>query len=470
MPSVRQHQPNIIICMVDQLRPSEAGCYGNTVVRTPNLDRFARGGVRFETAVSNNPLCMPARSCLLSGQYSRTCQGFLGNFTEVIASGVTTMPEQPSPRREWLKDPTIAEVLRASGYDTATIGKWHIQPAPGIVGFDHYLYPWVHHRYTGQTYIFPDGHEEVVNGFAPEFEARQIEQYLDNRATSERPFFLFYNISLPHMPLADAPEKYLKMYRPEDIPLRPNVFDAGGQLPADEYWFRIYLWDFLYYDQKLPHTTGPLDDFDLRKLTALYYGMATWADDLFGRMLRSLDANGLERDTIVLFTSDHGDMLGSHGMWNKGDLWEESIRIPLMLRGPGIPAGVVNRAQIATLVDLLPTLLGLTGMEVPKSVFGRSLLPVLAEEQACLNDNFAFIETYGHIGIRTPTHLLGLPLAQNQRDVAPGGEWFYDLTADPYEYRNLADTGQQKSMAGDLRARLLEWHASTPWQKPALCL
>ncbi len=120
----------------------------------------------------------------------------------------------------------------------------------------------------------------------------------------------------PHMPLGDMPEKCLNMYALEEIPLRANVA-PDGRLPASDDWFKIYLWDYVYYHYLEPHTLKLPIDFDVRALTALYYGAVAWVDDMLGRMLQSLEANGLADDPIVIFTSDHGDTLGSHRRWKR---------------------------------------------------------------------------------------------------------------------------------------------------------
>ena len=164
--------------------------------------------------------------------------------------------------------------------------------------------------------------------------------------------------------MSDAPEKYTTMYRPEEIPIRPNV-DLSKRLSDQDHWFKVYRWDYRYYNFHLPYTEELPEDFTLQRVIAEYYGMTTWVDDAVGRMLAALDANGLAEDTIVVFTSDHGDYLGSHGRVQKGDLHEESVRIPLIVRWP---AGLESRVacqQVAALVDLAPTLLGLAGAETP---------------------------------------------------------------------------------------------------------
>jgi choline-sulfatase len=214
-------RPNVIVCICDQLRAFEVGCYGNPVIRTPNVDRLAQEGVRFECAVTNNPVCIPARSCLLSGQYSRTCLGYLGNYAEMDANGNRTLPEYPDQQRTQLLSRTLPEHFKQAGYETALIGKWHVQPAPHLVGFDYALFPRVHHRHTGQTYVENTGLGQRVDRYSVDFEAEHVASFL--RARHDNPFFLFYSISPPHMPLDDAPEKYMTMYSPDEVPIRPYV-------------------------------------------------------------------------------------------------------------------------------------------------------------------------------------------------------------------------------------------------------
>jgi len=464
-------KPNIVLCMVDQLRAFETGCYGNEVIRTPNIDRLAREGMRFETAVSTCPVCMPARSSVLTGQFARTCTGRLGNYAEKNAEGKWVLPEYPSPERFEMLDPTLPEILRGQGYDTALIGKWHIEPAPPTVGFDYSLYPRVHHRHTHQIFVENAGEGEEVDGWSVEYEISRVEQYLAEKR--EKPFFLFYNISPPHMPLLDAPEKYLTMYSPEEVPLRPNVFHEGSFPPLDadlERWFKIYLWDFLFYDYKMPHTENLPEGFDLRKLTALYYGLTTWTDDMVGRLMAALKANNLSEDTIVVFLSDHGDHLGSHGLYNKGTLFEESIRIPFIINAPGLIAPGVNHQQVAQIVDVMPTLLDLCGMPIPAHMQGRNLAPILRGEREVLEESWGFIEEAGHsqIGVRTATHLYGLQLRGMERAPEEKPCCFYNLADDPYEFRNLADpdaapSGKDRDIAQDLDRKLREWNDRTPW-------
>lgn len=455
--------PNVILCICDQLRAFEVGCYGNEVVRTPHLDRLAAEGVRFETAVSNNPVCMPARSCLLSGQYSRTCMGALNNFTERHEDGSTTMPEYPAAGRTHLPAPTLPEMFRTLGYDTALIGKWHVHSAPGPLGFDYSLYPRVHHRHSGQAFVENDGEEFQVEGFSVRFESDQVGGYLRDRENQEHPFFLYYSISPPHMPLMDAPESYLDMYDPADIPLRPNVY-RDGRLPHDEHWFKVYLWDFLFYEKDLPFTRMLPPGFDLRHLIALYYGMTTWVDDMIGRLMHFLKAYRLAENTIVVFLSDHGDNLGSHHLFNKGRLIEESVRIPLIFHAPGRLNPRAVTATPTQLIDVMPILLSLCGGSVPAHVQGRDLASTLTDGTRPKGDEGVFVETSrGQVGLRTSTHTYGIRVDPNNGSVLDDRECFFDLRTDPYQLSNLKDARRDTGLAAGLRDRVLDWHHATPW-------
>ncbi len=468
-------RPNIVLCMVDQMRACSVGCYGDEVARTPNIDRLAAGGLRFDTAVTNNPVCMPARSSLLTGQYGRTCTGRTCNVAHVDTDG-WSLPQTPPAERRELLDATLPELLRDAGYRTGLVGKWHVHAPPGPVGFDHAVYPFVSHRNSDQTYVMPDGSHRRVAGFGPDFEIERAAEFLD--AGDARPFFLFHNISPPHPPLADAPTEYLRMHDPADVPIRPNVL-ADGELPIDEHWFRIYEWDSRYYMRHEPDTELE-PGFDLRNVIARYYGNVTWADDTLGRLLGLLEERALRGNTLILFLSDHGDNLGSHQRYNKDCLFEESIRIPWIASGPGIRPGAANVRQIAQVIDVAPTLLELCGLDPAGSMHGRSLASILRGQREELDVNEAYVETdHDEIAVRTPTHLCGMRLSDEPKEfslarrvgrkrpedpcpVADERYCLYDLRDDPYELHNLAAAGGDDG-GDELRRRLRRWHERTPW-------
>ena len=173
--------PNILFIITDQQRQDHLGCYGNDIVQTPHIDGLAREGLRFDRHYVNNPLCMPARSIVLTGQYSRTCCGSLGNFVALSTDGGWIMPEYPRRGRPHLKDTTLPEILRENGYHTAAIGKWHIHSWPHDVGFDYYLIPRVYHVHVGQKFTENGGPEFIPEGFTVDFEAEKVGEFLQSQ-------------------------------------------------------------------------------------------------------------------------------------------------------------------------------------------------------------------------------------------------------------------------------------------------
>jgi len=457
-------KPNIVLCLSDQLRAFEIGCYGNAHVRTPAMDRLAREGFRFEHAVTNYPVCMAARSVALSGQYNRTCTGGVSNVAYPSRPGDVNMPEYPEAGRPHLKAPTLAEVLRDEGYATTVIGKWHIHSWPHDVGFQHYVIPRVHHCHSGQSFTEDGGPEFVPQGYSVDYEAERVEGFIADRARRPEPFFLYYNISPPHCPVADAPERFRRMYDPGQVELRPNV-NPSVPLERQDYWLKVYRYDFRHYALHLPYAEELPSGYDIRALTAEYQGLITWADEALGRMLGALDRSGLAEDTIVLFTADHGDNLGSHGFVQKGGPTEESIRIPWLIRWPGaIPVGATHDV-VASLVDVAPTLLDLGQMPVPAHMHGRSLGDSVTGRGDPPDPAYAIVETAGGASIRTRSRMCFVPFVQGGRKLADQPTMLYDLDADPYQFRNLA--GEEGTMDEERRlaSAVREWDARTPWME-----
>ena len=454
------NHPNIVLCLCDQLRASEVGCYGNDVIRTPNMDKLAADGVRFVHGITNDPLCMPARSTVLSGQYARTCCGQLNN-TSVLFPGGWMMPPYPEVGRPHLRDETLAERLSEAGYYNAAIGKWHIHSWPHDVGFDEYVIPRTQHCHVGQHYTRNGGPEFVPAGYSVDFELAEIERFVAER--DDQPFFLFYNISPPHTPFFDIPDQYRTMYDPADMPIRENCY-VDGKLAGAPDVFRTYLFENKRYFYKLPHTEELSDDFDLRHLYALYYGATSWVDFAVGRLTEMLRASGHGDDTIVLFTSDHGDNLGSHGRWNKSLFYRESSSVPSIWHGPGITDGEVADEQIVSHVDIMPTLLDLVGVDAPAHVQGRSVAPILRGEASVLPDNHAFIESeIQAVGIRTPRYTLAKRFDRGTRSTTREKMRLYDLEDDPFEMTNLAASDPDHPAIDELEGLLDEWHEGTPW-------
>ncbi|GMU22878.1 MAG: arylsulfatase [Phycisphaerae bacterium] len=442
-------KPNVIVLFPDQLRWASLGCYGDPVIRSPSMDRLAAEGIRFTHAFSNHPVCSPARSILLSGRYSSS-NGVLSNQNN-----------EAQPGRPTNKTSTLAETLGAAGYLTALVGKWHLAPTPKTLGFQYSVRPKMRHRYYRQTYFKNEGEPYVVEEYSPHHETEAAIDFI--REKRDRPFFLYLSYGPPHMPVWEMPEKYRRMYDPANVPMRKNAW-VGDELAFDENWFKIYMWDFQYYENKETFKETLPEGMDLRDLTALYYGQITAVDDCIGRVLTALKESGMEEDTIVVLTSDHGDLLGSHGLFNKNRHYDEAARIPMIVRYPRrLKRAVIDR-QVVSLVDVMPTVLELCGVKTPASVQGTSVAPVLLGEKQTIGENAAFIETGGSAeGVRTLRYCYYVE--RNPRQAAagkPGREHLFDVEQDPFELKDLAGDPVHADVLRELRERTKAWRERTP--------
>ncbi|MEO0514686.1 MAG: sulfatase-like hydrolase/transferase [Planctomycetota bacterium] len=453
--------PNFLYIMCDELRWCELGCYGHPHIKTPNLDRLAARGTRFETAVSNCAVCMPARSIALSGQYARKCCGMLTNVAWHPEEGGWLMPQWPTDTRPHLPDPTLPELLQQAGYRTAAIGKWHVEAWPDAIGFDHFVIPAHQHANTSQWYIENGGQPFVAPCFGVDYEADRAAEFFNQAAQGDQPFYLYFNPAPPHMPLADAPRKYLDMYSREDVVIRGNV---DLEQMADSQWlhtFRTYLWDYRHYRDNLPYTHEWENELDLIELHRLYMGLTTWVDDTVGKLLEALDTAGLADDTVVVFTADHGDNLGSHGLMGKTQLNDESMRIPILVAGPGI-SSQVHADSVASLVDVPTTFLALAGQPKPDHFHGRDFADVLHATAPAAEPRYAIVESVSQgLGLRTPTHSLGIPWDDlDQWQLGDTPDQFFDVTQDEFELHNLADDEDSRTIRDELHATLKSWHES----------
>jgi len=409
--------PNIVFVLADQWRSEAFGYAGNPDIKTPNLDRLQREGVRFVNAVSAMPVCSPMRASLLTGQRPLTHGVFLND--------VPLSPEAV----------TLGKVLRSVGYDTGYIGKWHVDghgrlefiPRERRQGFDYWKVLECTHDYNHSAY-YADGPEKFYwEGYDAIAQTRDAQQYLRDHAQSQKPFILILAWGPPHDPYFTAPEKYRAMYDPEKLTLRPNVPEAARATA--------------------------------RKTLAGYYAHCTALDDCFGELRRTLQEAGLAENTLLVFSADHGDMLGSRGAYKKQQPYDESIRVPLLLHWPkglGVKARQLDAPINAE--DLMPTLLGLCGVPIPESVEGLDysryirggknpgdgatviLCPVVFGEWVRRMGGKEFR------GIRTTRYTY-------VRDL--NGPWLlYDNQTDPYQTNNLANQPKYSKLQAKLEATL----------------
>lgn len=430
-------RPNILFIHTDEQRADTMGCYGNDLVDTPNVDRLARDGVTFDEGHCTHPLCCPSRGSLLTGRYPST-HGLWRNGLH--------LPEEET---------TIAEVLGNKGYQTGLIGKGHFQPYHAnpeefqesistlttddesvwefwsefdgpYYGFDHveltyqhghrevwggHYGLWVREEHPDKLDLFPqDAALEPTN---PEYNTwksavpveihsstwvadRTIEFIEDN--AGEEPFYGWIGFPDPHFPF-NPPAPYCFKYDPEEIKL---PVDSEGAVWKDADIPRYITY---HLEEKYGVDWREIPESVQREIIAHYYAMIDLIDDQVGRILRSLDDEGIADDTIVVFTSDHGDWLGDHGLYGKGIPHTRGLtRIPWVMRWPNV-AEEGRRVNAPTShLDLMPTLLEAAGAEIPYGVQGESLRPVLTGETEAIRP-FALVE-HRHEGFREDSFLV----------------------------------------------------------------
>jgi arylsulfatase A-like enzyme len=388
-------QPNVLFVLTDQYRAHALGCMGNDQVDTPNLDRIAAEGVTFENAYSSNPVCSPARGSIQTGCYSHRHR-VIGN----------TYKQMDLP----MEFDTLGECMHEAGYRTGYIGKWHLDgthdeaeafvPPERRRGYEYWHGFDRGHAHMKGHPVFEDGEKRWEEGYQPAIQTDLALDFLG--ADDSSPFFLFLSWGPPHNPW-EAPEEYHDRYDPADLDLRPNVPDDAAEEP--------------------------------RETLADYYASITALDDQVGRLLDALDEHGLADETVVLFTADHGEFMGSHGRYGKGSPLEESSNVPLLVRYPrAVDAG--ERTDACTnLNDLMPTVLSLCDVPIPEAVQGRDLSGVLRGESGprptstYLQGDLAGDSEWR--AVRTERYLFAV-----DRDL--GCRYLFDMDEDPYQRENLA--------------------------------
>ena len=371
-----QKKPNILLIMVDELAPQALPAYGHPVVRSPHIDRLAQSSVVFNSAYTNSPLCAPARASMLAGRWTPGIQAWDNGA------------EMPS------EIPTMAHYLRARGYSATLAGKMHFIGPDQLHGFETRLttdiYP-ADFSWTANWSRPPTEPNPAGVSMRPVLEAGhclrnmqidydeevqyQAKQWIWDRARRKdeaKPFFLTVSYTHPHPPFV-AQKDFWDLYRDDDIDmprvgtLPPEQLDAGSL--------------GLYYNHR--RDKMPITQQDVIAARRAYYGMISWVDERIGDLLSTLAASGLDDNTVVVFTSDHGEMLGERGMWFKMCMYEWSVRVPLFVRWPGKLQPRRVKANVS-LVDLLPTLLDVSGYDATQPVGGlvepvdgHSLLPLM---------------------------------------------------------------------------------------------
>ncbi|MDO1449918.1 sulfatase [Rhodocytophaga aerolata] len=330
-------RPNVVVIIVDQWRAQATGYSGDKNAITPNLDRLAERSVNIKNAVSGMPVCTPFRASLMTGKYPLTTGVFMNDV--MLDTSQTT----------------IAKVYKNNGYTTGFIGKWHIDghgrssyiPKNRRQGFEYWKALECSHNYNQSAYYSGDSDKKLFwEGYDVIAQSNDACQYISGQAKSDRPFTLFLSLGPPHDPYHSAPEKYRKMYENKSMEINPNV-------PAE-------------------------NREKVKKDLIGYYSHMSAIDEYIGKIWQTIQDAGIEKNTILVFTADHGDLLGAHGSWNKQQPYAESIRVPFLIHYPAVFGnGPKTSSILLNSPDIMPTLLSLSGLSIPPSVEGVDFSEVL---------------------------------------------------------------------------------------------
>jgi arylsulfatase A-like enzyme len=458
-------RPNILFIMSDDHAYQAISAYGSNRNKTPNIDRLAKEGMRFDRCFVTNSICGPSRAVILTGKYSHL-NGFPDNSAQAWFNG----QQQTAPK-----------LLQAAGYQTAVIGKWHLNSDP--VGFDYWnilLGQGPYYNPPMKTAAGTEKHE----GYTTEIITDLALDWLESGRDKSKPFFLMYHHKAPHRNWQPGP-KYLDHYQGVTVPEPPTLFDdySGRASPAKANQMSIadHLTD---EDLKIVPPKG-LTPQQLEAFTKAYQeenefltrarftseGKIKWnyqrfvkdylrcvdaVDDNVGRVLDYLDKSGLAENTVVLYTSDQGWYLGEHGWYDKRWMYEESFRTPLLVRWPGKVKPASVSTDMAMNLDFAETFLEIAGAAVPGDMQGRSLVPVLAGKTPADWRKSVYYHYYEfpqphhvhpHLGIRTERHKL--------IHFYTIDEWeLFDLEKDPQELKSVYDDPANAELVKDLKKQL----------------
>lgn len=427
--------PNILLIVTDQLRYDCIGSSGRYPVATPNLDRLASRGRRYTNAYSPIPTCCPARQTMMCGRTAESL-GAYWNYDMIPAKSLT--PEIP----------TFSSELKRAGYSTSFIGKWHVSPdySPLDLGYDTNITHGEYHRMLRELGQNP----EFTRGWLGEENPLPLElsetHWLADKAIGElerlsdgsSPWHLSVDFNEPHLPCRPS-RPFSTMYDPRELP-RWQGFD-------DDFHDKPYIQRQMPLNWRLDGMSWE----DWSRTVALYYGIISQTDDAVGRILDRLDSLGAAENTLVIFTSDHGDMCGSHHMIDKHYvLYDDVVHVPLIISWKGkIAAGEVERGFVNNCLDLAPTILEAAGIESRENLLGKSLLCDRSESR------YAYSTFNGQqFGLYTMRMIRGerWKYIWNTTDI----DELYDLENDPGELYNLIRTPELLPIIVELRQRLYE--------------
>lgn len=437
--SAAEKPPNVLFILTDDQRPDTIGAGGNKIISTPHLDRLTRRGTGFSFAHCAHPLCVPSRVEILTGTTGFT-NGILQRGSMKLKPGLPFWPA----------------VMRDSGYDTCYVGKWHTAGRPRDRGYaqtlglfssgggrfwkpktDYKGDPVTGYRgwifQTNDRKLFPEQGVGLTPNISAKFADAAI-QFLKRKST--KPYFLHVNFTAPHDPLL-WPPGFKEKYRADSMPLPPNYlpehpFDHGNLRGRDE---KLLPW---------PRTKKAIQEN-----LAVYYAVISHLDQQIGRILTALKESGQEDNTIVIFSSDHGLAVGSHGLMGKQNMYDHTVQVPLILAGPGIPKAA-NRNGIVYLRDLFPTVCDLTGIKVPKGVEGKSVVPLLKDRRKAIHKRaFCYFNDSQRMIRDHQWKLISYPRINKYQ--------LFHRPTDPFEKRDLAKVPQHRDTFARLKQELKAW-------------
>lgn len=460
--TTKTNRPNILWICTDQQRYDTIASHGNKYIRTPNLDRLASEGTAFAHAYCQSPVCTPSRASFLTGRYPRT--------TRAHQNGQAIAPDEV----------LVTKMLADAGYDCGLSGKLHIAPCNGRVekriNDGYRVFDWSHQpsgNSKDNAYVkwleskghkwddlyHPKGH--AYAGIPAELHQTTwcIERAMDFiKSKHDGPWLMSVNIYAPHHPF-DPPKEFLDRYDPDKL---PDPAYKDGELANKPAFQRIdhdgaYGGGGMGFSKMTPR--------ERREVTAAYYAMIEHIDDNVGRILKMLDDTGMRENTIVIFTSDHGELLGDHGIYLKGPYtYDCSIRVPLIISWPGHFKSGLRSDVLVELTDIAPTILEAVGMPIPNRVQGRPLTELLTGRTTRHRDQ-VFCESYNTkvrskdkaemvSMVRTKTHKIAVRHGTSEGEL-------YDMQADPGEHDNLWDSPAHAGLKAEMMKRCFDASIAT---------
>ncbi|MCF7669002.1 MAG: sulfatase-like hydrolase/transferase [Verrucomicrobia bacterium] len=458
------NRPNIVFIFTDDHAYQAIGAYGSRINRTPNLDQLAAQGVRFENCYVCNSICAPSRAAILTGKHSHL-------------NGVFTNRERFDGTQT-----TFPKLLREAGYQTAIIGKWHLKSDP--TGFDFWEVLPGQGVYYNPAFLTPQGRTNYT-GYTTDIITDLALDWLRGERNSDQPFMLMVQHKAPHRPWDPGP-KHLNLYDGVSIPEPQTLFDDykyrssaaqvqemtiaehmnsrdlklnfPGNLTEDQ----RRLWEDAYSDENEKFKQARLEGKELvrwkyQRYIKDYLRCIASVDDNVGRIMRFLEKSGLAEDTVVIYSSDQGFYLGEHGWFDKRWMYEQSLRMPFIVRWPGSArSGTVNR-HLTQNIDFAPTFLDIAGVRIPEEMQGRSLLPLLKGKNPGDWRKSIYYHYYEYPGAHSVPKHYGVRTRQFKLiHYYELGEWeLFDFLHDPDEMRNVYSEPEYQDKVKELKSELL---------------